>query len=100
MLMEGRASGRSDLDWDYDDEADVLYLSIGPIRSTRPRHRGWTILRYDEATREVVGFTLIGLRTRLAELDRTAPTQRVEPMQPATMPLEAEVKCRIVAGPD
>jgi uncharacterized protein YuzE len=76
MLMEGQASGRSDLDWDYDDEADVLYLSIGPIRPALGLVIGdGTILRYDEATREVVGFTLIGLRTRLAEeLDRTAPT--------------------------
>jgi uncharacterized protein YuzE len=76
MLMEGRASGRSDLDWDYDDEADVLYLSTGPIRPALGLDIGdGTILRYDEATREVVGFTLIGLRTRLAEeLDRTAPT--------------------------
>jgi uncharacterized protein YuzE len=71
-LMEGRASGRSHLDWDYDDEAEVLYLSIWPTRPALGLDVGdGTILRYDESTREVVGFTLIGLRTRLTEeLDR------------------------------
>ena len=75
MLMEGRASGRSDLDWDYDDEADVLYLSADLFDPALGLDIGdRTILRYDEATREVVGFTLIGLRTRLAEARRAAPT--------------------------
>jgi len=52
--------------WDYDEEADVLYLSIGEPRSAVGMDIGeGVILRYDEARKEVVGLTLIGLRARL-----------------------------------
>lgn len=52
--------------WDYDEEADVLYLSIGDPRPAEGVDIGeGVILRYDEAQKELVGLTLIGLRARL-----------------------------------
>jgi len=58
---------RSDaINWDYDEEADVLYLSVGEPQPAVGMDIGeGVIIRYDEARREVVGLTLIGLRTRL-----------------------------------
>ena len=54
------------LDWDYDEEADVLYLSMGqPGPALGVDIGDGVVLRYDEARREVVGLTLIGLRERL-----------------------------------
>ncbi|MDI6794140.1 MAG: DUF2283 domain-containing protein [bacterium] len=52
--------------WDYDEEADVLYLSIGEPHPAVGIDIGeGLVLRYDEARQEVVGLTLIGLRVRL-----------------------------------
>ncbi|MFQ5883756.1 MAG: DUF2283 domain-containing protein [Thermoplasmata archaeon] len=52
--------------WDYDEEADVLYLSIGEPQVAVGVDIGeGVIVRYDEARKEVVGLTLIGLRARL-----------------------------------
>ena len=54
------------INWDYDEEADVLYLSIGePHQAVGMDIGEGVILRYDEKHREVVGVTLIGLRARL-----------------------------------
>jgi uncharacterized protein YuzE len=54
------------ISWDYDDEADVLYLSVGEPRPASGVDIGeGIILRYDEIRKEVVGLTLIGLRERL-----------------------------------
>ncbi len=56
------------INWDYDEEADVLYLSVGEPRPAVGVDIGeGVILRYDEARREMVGLTLIGLRARLLE---------------------------------
>ena len=52
--------------WDYDVEADVLYLSVGEPRPATAVDIGeGVVLRYDEAANEVVGLTLIGLRAKL-----------------------------------
>jgi uncharacterized protein YuzE len=52
--------------WDYDEEADVLYLSIGePSPAVGIDIGEGIIVRYDERRREVVGLTLIGLRARM-----------------------------------
>ena len=52
--------------WDYDEDADVLYLSVGEPRPAVGMDIGeGVIVRYDEARQEVVGLTLIGLRSRL-----------------------------------
>jgi uncharacterized protein YuzE len=54
------------INWDYDEEADVLYLSIGKPQPAVGVDIGeGVILRYDETCQEVVGLTLIGLRARL-----------------------------------
>ncbi len=56
----------TEIDWDYDEEADVLYLSVGEPRPAVGIDIGeGVITRYDEANKEVVGITLIGLRARL-----------------------------------
>ena len=52
--------------WDYDKEADVLYISIGEPQAALSIDIGeGVIVRYNEVHKEVVGITLIGLRDRL-----------------------------------
>ena len=52
--------------WNYDEEADVLYVSVGPPRPAVGVDIGdGLVLRYDETDREVVGLTVIGLRDQL-----------------------------------
>jgi uncharacterized protein YuzE len=52
--------------WDYDEEADVLYLAMGEPKPAVGIDIGeGIVIRYDEAHKEVVGLTLIGLRARL-----------------------------------
>ncbi|MDQ3775974.1 MAG: DUF2283 domain-containing protein [Pseudomonadota bacterium] len=54
------------LQWDYDEEADVLYLSVGEPRPAVGTDIGeGLVVRYDEMTKEVVGLTLVGLRARV-----------------------------------
>jgi uncharacterized protein YuzE len=54
------------IDWDYDREADVLYLSLGEPTPTVGVDIGdGVIVRYDEECQEVVGLTLVGLRARV-----------------------------------
>lgn len=57
-----------EITWEYDEEADVLYISAGNPRPATGIDMGeGLILRYDEAKGEVVGLTLTGLRQRLEE---------------------------------
>ncbi|MBI1870964.1 MAG: DUF2283 domain-containing protein [Chlamydiae bacterium] len=57
--------GKSNLNWDYDEEADVLYISIGRPRPAVGVDIGeGVIVRYDEKKKEVVGLTIIGFRVR------------------------------------
>ena len=56
----------AEVSWDYDEEADVLYLSVGePSPAIGVDIGDGVIARYDEERKEVVGVTLIGLRARL-----------------------------------
>jgi uncharacterized protein YuzE len=56
------------LDWDYDEEADVLYVTIGkPRKATGVDIGQGVIVRYDEKKREVVGLTILGMCARLVE---------------------------------
>ena len=51
----------------YDDEADVLYISIGDPKPALGVDLGdGVIVRYDETRNEIVGATIIGLRERTA----------------------------------
>jgi uncharacterized protein YuzE len=53
------------LDWEYDEEADVLYLSTGEPRAALGVDIGdGIVVRYDESAKEVVGLTVVGLRER------------------------------------
>ncbi|MBI5598938.1 MAG: DUF2283 domain-containing protein [Deltaproteobacteria bacterium] len=57
---------KENLDWDYDEEADVLYISIGKPRKAVGVDIGeGAIVRYMEETGEVVGLTLIGVKEKL-----------------------------------
>ena len=57
---------KENLDWDYDEEADVLYISIGKPRKAIGVDIGeGAIVRYMEETGEVVGLTLIGVKEKL-----------------------------------
>lgn len=56
------------VDWEYDEEADVLYLSIGkPRKATGVDIGQGVVIRYDEKRKEVVGLTILGVRARLVE---------------------------------
>jgi hypothetical protein len=56
------------ISWDYDEEAEVLYLSMGEPQPAVGLDIGeGVILRYDESRREGAGLTLIGLRARLVK---------------------------------
>lgn len=56
------------VDWEYDEEADVLYLSIGrPRKATGVDIGQGVVVRFDEKKKEVVGLTILGVRARLVE---------------------------------
>ena len=55
-------------EWEYDVEADVLYLSQGEPREAIGVDAGeGLIFRYDDATERLVGLTIVGVRARLAQ---------------------------------
>jgi len=57
---------KENLNWDYDEEADVLYISMGePQKALGIDIGDGAIIRYVESTNEVVGLTLIGMKERL-----------------------------------
>ena len=57
---------KENLSWDYDEEADVLYISIGePQKAVGVDIGEGAVVRYREDTGEVVGLTLIGVKERL-----------------------------------
>jgi len=54
------------INWDYDEEADVLYLSIKDPQMALGIDIGeGVIVRYNEDTKEVIGLTIIGFKERL-----------------------------------
>ena len=56
---------RPNLNWDYDEEADVLYISIGkPVKAVGLDVGEGVIARYQENTGELVGLTIIGVKQR------------------------------------
>lgn len=53
------------LNWEYDEEADVLYISTGrPTKALGLDVGDGVIVRYDEKTGEVVGLTIVGVKQR------------------------------------
>jgi uncharacterized protein YuzE len=52
--------------WDYDKEADTLYISFGPPQEALSMDIGAGILaRYLEKSGKLVGFTIIGVSDAL-----------------------------------
>jgi len=57
--------GRQTLNWEFDEEADVLYISVGEPRPAVGTDIGeGVVVRYDEKQKEVVGITILGFRAR------------------------------------
>jgi len=57
--------------WEYDGEADTLYISFGkPKRALGVDLGKGVIVRYDEKAREVVGLTLIGVGKRWKNISK------------------------------
>ncbi|MDR4496460.1 MAG: DUF2283 domain-containing protein [Candidatus Scalindua sp.] len=64
---------KENLSWDYDEEADVLYISIGEPQKALGIDIGeGAIIRYKEETGEVVGLTLMGVKERLLNSLKTS----------------------------
>ncbi len=64
------------LNWEYDEEADVLYISLGEPRPAVGIDVGeGLIVRMDEEKQEVVGLTIVGLRARVSEQLKEAKRQ-------------------------
>ena len=57
---------QKDLNWEYDAEADVLYISVGEPRNAEGIDIGEGIIaRVDPKTMEIIGLTIIGLNQRV-----------------------------------
>jgi len=64
----GRHDEHGTFDWEYDVEAEVLYLSQGdPREAIGVDASEGLIFRYDVATERLVGLTIVGVRRRLAQ---------------------------------
>ena len=62
------------LRWDYDEETDVLYLTIGEPKPAVGVDIGeGIVVRYDETEKQIVGLTLTGLRARVLKNLPDAP---------------------------
>jgi uncharacterized protein YuzE len=61
-ILESKQS----LNWDYDGEADVLYISVASPKPAVGIDVGeGVIVRYDEMHKEVVGLSIVGLREKM-----------------------------------
>jgi len=59
---------RGTFDWEYDSEADVLYLSAGPPRQAIGGDLGeGLVVRYEESSGQIVGLTVLGVVERLSQ---------------------------------
>jgi uncharacterized protein YuzE len=53
----------ANVNWDYDKEADVLYIFFGQPRPAITVDMGCGIFaRYEETTEEMVGLTIVGAK--------------------------------------
>jgi uncharacterized protein YuzE len=56
----------TNVNWDYDDQGDVLYISIGQPSAAEGIDLGeGVIARIDATSEEMVGVTILGLKSRL-----------------------------------
>jgi len=59
---------KESLDWEYDEEADVLYISLGKPEPAEGIDIGeGIIVRIKPETNEVVGLTIMGFSKRTIE---------------------------------
>jgi uncharacterized protein YuzE len=71
-ILEGRPA----LNWEYDEDADVLYISIGEPRPALGTDIGeGVIVRYDETKKEIVGVTIIGFKERTLQSISEKPSR-------------------------
>jgi uncharacterized protein YuzE len=64
MNLFDRTSGPTE--FEYDAEADTLYVSFGPPRPAVGIDIGeGVVVRYDEVARRVVGLTIVGVGERI-----------------------------------
>ena len=71
--MSKKAIGRG-----VDSEADVLYISFGAPRPAVGVDMGnGVIMRYDEEQDEIVGITIIGVRTSARYRRSTGDTEKI-----------------------
>jgi len=60
--------GKSKLNWKYEEEEDVLYISSQePQRAIGIDIGEGLIVRWDDDIREIIGVTIVGLKSRLDE---------------------------------
>ncbi|RJP24614.1 MAG: DUF2283 domain-containing protein [Candidatus Omnitrophota bacterium] len=63
---------KTPLNWEFDQEADVLYLSIGEPRMAVGTDIGeGIVVCFDEVRNEIVGLTIIGFRERIIKSMKT-----------------------------
>jgi len=56
------------LSWEYDEDGDVLYISVGEPTPAVTVDLGESVLaRYDENEQKLVGITILNVGKRLAE---------------------------------
>lgn len=54
------------LDWEYDEDGDVLYISVGePQKALGVDIGEGVVVRYREDVKEIVGLTILGVKERL-----------------------------------
>jgi uncharacterized protein YuzE len=59
---------KAPVDWEYDGEADTLYISFGKPRPAVGIDTGdGVVVRYYGKAKEVVGLTIIGVGRRLEQ---------------------------------
>jgi len=63
---------KKNVQWDYDADADVLYISIGKPQKAEGIDLGnGVIVRVNPATNEIIGFTILNpIQKTLQELNR------------------------------
>jgi len=65
--------------WDYDEEADVLYISFGDPRPAIAIDIDGVLVRYTEGTGEIVGVTIIGVGDMLKKKKSPGRASAVPP---------------------
>jgi hypothetical protein len=57
---------RRNINWDYNDETDIFYLTIGNPQNAIGMDIGeGLIVYYDESQKEIIGLNLTGLRKKV-----------------------------------